>query len=65
VKDATGAIPLSGDATAVSDGSYTVTLSAADTQLLVAGSNTITVAVGSNLVALPTFVAVDFVTVAP
>ena len=65
VKDATGAIPFSGDATAVSDGSYTVTLSAADTQLLVAGSNTITVAVGSNLVALPTFVSVDFVTVAP
>jgi peptide/nickel transport system substrate-binding protein len=65
VKDATGAIPLSGDATAVSDGSYTITLSAADTQKLVAGSNTITVAVGSNLVALPTFVSVDFVTVAP
>ena len=62
VKDATGAIPLSGDATAVSDGSYTVTLSAADTQKLVAGSNTLTVAVGSNLVALPTFVPVDFVT---
>lgn len=65
VKDAIGAIPLSGDAVAVSDGSYTVTLSAADTQKLVAGSNTITVAVGSNLVALPTFVSVDFVTVAP
>jgi peptide/nickel transport system substrate-binding protein len=64
VKDATGAIPLSGDASAVSDGSYTVTLSAADTQKLVAGSNTLTVAVGSNLVALPTFVSVDFVTVA-
>lgn len=65
VKDATGAIPISGDATPVSDGSYTITLSAADTQKLVAGSNTISVAVGSNLVALPTFVSVDFVTVAP
>jgi peptide/nickel transport system substrate-binding protein len=64
VKDATGNIALSGDAAAVSDGSYTVTLSAADTQKLAAGSNTVTVAVGSNLVALPTFSSVDFVTVA-
>jgi len=65
VKDATGAIALSGDAAAVSDGSYTITLTADQTKLLVAGSNTLTAAVSSNLVALPTFAAIQFVTVAP
>jgi peptide/nickel transport system substrate-binding protein len=63
--DAGGNLVASGDATAVSDGKYTVTLSADVTKLLVAGSNKLEVAVTSKLVSIPSFGSVEFVATAP
>ena len=65
VKDATGAIALSGDATITGDGAAVIELTADQTSKLVAGSNVLTVAVSSKVVALPTFAPYEFVTVAP
>lgn len=53
------------EATPVADGQYSVTLSAAVTAQLEAGSNKIEVAVVPLPVSIPTFESVQFVTVAP
>jgi len=60
--DATGAVVKSDLATLVSEGNYQVVLPAEVTSLLAAGSNKLEVAVVSNLVAVPTFQSVQFVT---
>jgi peptide/nickel transport system substrate-binding protein len=60
--DATGALVKSDLATLVSEGNYQVVLSAADTAALAAGSNKLEIAAVSNLVAVPTFNSVQFVT---
>lgn len=60
--DATGAVVKTGEATFVSDGNYQVILTADDTKALTAGSNKFEVAVVSNVVAVPTFASVQFVT---
>jgi peptide/nickel transport system substrate-binding protein len=60
--DATGAVVKTGEATFVSDGAYQVVLTADDTKALTAGSNKFEVAVVSNVVAVPTFASVQFVT---
>jgi peptide/nickel transport system substrate-binding protein len=60
--DATGALTLVGEAEAVEDGYFTVTLSAEDTAKLAEGSNKLEVVVVSKLVSIPTFVAFEFVT---
>jgi peptide/nickel transport system substrate-binding protein len=60
--DATGAIVATGDATAVEDGQYQVTLSADDTSKLTAGASELQVVVVSKLVAIPTFASYEFVT---
>jgi peptide/nickel transport system substrate-binding protein len=60
--DATGALVKSDLATLVSEGNYQVVLSAADTAKLTAGSNKLEIAAVSNLVAIPTFNSVQFVT---
>ncbi len=60
--DATGAVVSVGDATTVADGQYTVTLPAAITSKLGAGSNKLEVAVISLDVAVPTFTSIQFVT---
>jgi len=65
VKDANGDIALDGAAEFVADGQYSVTLTSAQTTLLAAGSNKLTVAIASNVVAIPTFASVEFVTTAP
>jgi peptide/nickel transport system substrate-binding protein len=65
VKDANGNIALSGPATITGDGAATIDLTGDQTSKLVAGSNVMTVAVASKVVALPTFVQYEFVTVAP
>jgi hypothetical protein len=65
VKDANGDIALSGPATITGDGTATVDLTADQTSKLVAGSNVLTVAIASKVVALPTFVKYEFVTTAP
>jgi peptide/nickel transport system substrate-binding protein len=61
--DATGALVASGDAEAVADGQYVVTLPADVTSKLTAGSNRLEVAVSSSVVSIPFFGAIDFVTV--
>jgi peptide/nickel transport system substrate-binding protein len=60
--DATGAVVKSDLATLVSEGNYQVVLPAAVTAALAAGSNKLELAVVSNLVAVPTFQSVQFVT---
>jgi peptide/nickel transport system substrate-binding protein len=65
VKDANGNIALSGPATITGDGMATVDLTADQTSKLVAGSNVLTVAIASKVVALPTFAKYEFVTTAP
>jgi peptide/nickel transport system substrate-binding protein len=60
--DATGALVSVGEAEAVADGQYMVTLSAEDTAKLAEGSNKLEVVVVSKLVSIPTFVAFEFVT---
>jgi peptide/nickel transport system substrate-binding protein len=63
--DANLAVVGTGAATLVEDGKYTVTLPAAQTSLLVAGSNKLTVVAVPLLVSLPTFSSFEFVSTAP
>jgi peptide/nickel transport system substrate-binding protein len=60
--DATGALVEQGEATAVEDGLWQVTLSADTTEALEAGSNRLEVVTVSNLVALPSVGSFEFVT---
>ena len=60
--DATGALVTVGEAEAVADGQYMVTLSAEDTAKLAEGSNKLEVVVVSKLVSIPTFTSFQFVT---
>jgi peptide/nickel transport system substrate-binding protein len=61
VFDATGAVLLQGDAVAVEEGHYTVTLSADDTAKLVAGANKLEVVTTSLVVSIPTITDFEFV----
>ena len=61
--DATGAVVSVGDATAVADGQYQVTLSAEETSKLPTGSARLEVAVVPIPVAVPSFTSIDFVAV--
>jgi peptide/nickel transport system substrate-binding protein len=65
VKDANGEINVEGNATLTEDGKAVIELTADQTAKLVAGSSVLSVAVSSKVVALPTFVNYEFVTVAP
>ena len=60
--DATNAIIQVGEATAVSDGNYTIDLPADVTAKLAAGSNKLELAVVPTVVSIPTFTSVTFVT---
>lgn len=60
--DATGALVESGDAEAVEDGLWNVTLSSEVTEGLEEGSNRLEIVVASNLVALPRVGGFEFVT---
>lgn len=60
--NATGEVAGSGPATAIEDGYYVVTLPADLTGTLVEGANRLSVAVGSAVVAVPTFTETQFVT---
>jgi len=60
--DATGALAAQGEATLVDEGQYSVTLGADVTGALAEGSNRLEIVVVSNLVALPTFESLEFVT---
>jgi peptide/nickel transport system substrate-binding protein len=62
VFDATGALAGKGEAEAVADGQYKVTLSDELTATLAAGSNKLEVAVVSKVVSVPAFGAFEFVT---
>jgi peptide/nickel transport system substrate-binding protein len=61
--DATGAVVTVGDAAAIADGQYQVTLSADDTSKLQTGSARLEVAVVPIPVAIPSFTSFDFVAV--
>jgi peptide/nickel transport system substrate-binding protein len=61
VFDSTGALVGTGDAEAVADGQFTVTLSAELTAKLAEGAGKLEVAVSSNLVALPGLASLEFV----
>jgi peptide/nickel transport system substrate-binding protein len=61
--DATGAVVTVGDATAIADGQYQVTLDASVTSQLPTGSARIEVAVVPIPVAIPSFTSLDFVAV--
>jgi len=61
VFDATGAVVLQGDAVAVEEGYYTVTLTADDTAKLVAGANKLEVVTTSLAVSIPTITDFEFV----
>ncbi|MEP7135406.1 MAG: ABC transporter substrate-binding protein [Chloroflexota bacterium] len=61
--DATGALIASGEAQAVEDGHYQVTLTADITSKLQAGSNRLEVVVVPIPIAIPTFTSSDFVVV--
>ena len=61
--DATGAVVAVGDATALADGQYQVTLSAEETGKLPTGSARLEVAVVPISVAIPSFTSFDFVAV--
>ena len=61
--DATGAVVTVGDAAAIADGQYQVTLDAATTSKLPTGSARIEVAVVPIPVAIPSFTSFDFVAV--
>ncbi len=61
--DATGAVVTIGDATALADGQYQVTLDAATTSKLPTGSARLEVAVVPIPVAIPSFTSFDFVAV--
>ncbi|MEN6299787.1 MAG: ABC transporter substrate-binding protein [Anaerolineaceae bacterium] len=61
VTDATGALVAQGDAVAVEDGAYTVTLPADVTSKLSSGANMLSVAVASKVVSIPAFATFEFV----
>jgi peptide/nickel transport system substrate-binding protein len=61
--DTTGTVVSVGDATAVADGQYQVTLSADETGKLPTGSARLEVAVAPLPVAIPSFTSLDFVAV--
>ena len=61
--DATGAVVSVGDATAVADGQYQVTLTADETSKLPTGSARLEVAVAPIPVAIPSFTSLDFVAI--
>ena len=61
--DTTGTVVSVGDATAIADGQYQVTLSAEETGKLQTGSARLEVAVAPLLVAIPSFTSLDFVAV--
>jgi len=61
--DATGAVVSVGDAAAVGDGQYQVTLTSAETAKLPTGSARLEVAVAPIPVAIPSFTSLDFVAV--
>ncbi len=63
VFDANNELLTSGGAAAVEDGLWNVTLTSEQTAQLEAGSNRLEVAVASNLVSIPSFTTVEFVTV--
>jgi peptide/nickel transport system substrate-binding protein len=65
VKDANGEVNVNGAATLTADGAAVIELTADQTSSLAAGASTLSVAVASKIVALPTFVDFEFVTVAP
>jgi peptide/nickel transport system substrate-binding protein len=62
VFDATGALALTGSAELVADGQYQVMLSADDTAKLAAGSDKLEVAVVPNVVSVPSFASIEFIT---
>ncbi len=62
VFDATNTLVTVGNATAVSDGQYTVDLTPDITGKLASGSNKLEIAVSSKVVSLPTIVTTNFVT---
>jgi peptide/nickel transport system substrate-binding protein len=61
--DATGAVAETGEATAVADGQYQVTLAADVTSQLPAGASRLEIAVVPIPVAVPSFTSLDFVVV--
>ena len=61
--DATGAVVDTGEATAVADGQYQVTLDADKTSKLPAGASRLEIAVVPIPVAVPSFTSIDFVAV--
>jgi peptide/nickel transport system substrate-binding protein len=65
VKDANGEVALNGLAEVTADGKAVINLTGDQTSKLITGSNVLSVAVASKVVALPTFVDYEFVTVAP
>lgn len=62
VFDALGALALTGNAEAVEDGLWQITLSAEDTGGLASGANKLEVAVAPLRVSIPTFSSLEFVT---
>ena len=60
-----GELVLQGEAEAVSDGSWRVTLTPEETEQLETGSNRLEVAVVSNVVSVPSFADTSFVSVSP
>jgi len=60
-----GDLVASGDAAAVADGQYAVTLDAETTKLLEAGAAKLEVAISPIVVSVPTFAAFEFVAAAP
>ena len=62
--DAAGELVSSGVAQAVAEGQYQITLSAAETSLLSTGAGKIEFVVASNVVAIPTFSALEFMATA-
>jgi len=63
VLDASNNVALQGEATAVADGEWQVVLTAEETAALPVGANSLEVVVVSNLVAVPTSGAFEFVTI--
>jgi peptide/nickel transport system substrate-binding protein len=61
--DATGAVAATGDATAVADGQYQVTLTADQTSNLPSGASRLEIAVVPIPVAVPSFTSIDFVAI--
>jgi peptide/nickel transport system substrate-binding protein len=61
--DAEGKVALVGEAEAIEDGLWKVTLTAEETKGLIAGSNRLEVAVSPLVVAIPSFASFEFVTV--